>query len=217
MKNQRLQFVLFVFAVVFVNMAMAQLPQQAQIQPLQFQKPIYGPNDTIVVYATIMADGTVVPTGVLPNAICLGKMPNWMRKKMLEWTRLRNAVYVTYPYAKEAGFVINEINAKLAGVTDEKTRKKYIKEREKDLRRTFADKLTNLSVYQGKILMKLINRQTGNDCYDILKEYKGGINARLYQTVAFFFGSSLRQSYNAKGEDAEIEAIVKEVEKLYKG
>jgi hypothetical protein len=176
-----------------------------------------GVNDTIEVYVTRMADGSLVPTSVLPDAYCIGKMPKWMRDRMKEWTRLRNAVYVTYPYAKQAGKVINEINAKLAGVTDEKTRKKFIKEREKDLRTTFASKLMNLSVYQGKVLMKLINRETGNNCYDILKEYKGGFDARMYQTVAFFFGSNLKQSYDPAGDDRDIEAIVKDVEKLYRG
>ena len=140
-----------------------------------------------------------------------------MSEKLKEWTRLRNAVYVTYPYAKEAGRIIQEINASLAGVTDNSARHKLIKDREKDLKKSFGDKIVNLSVYQGKVLMKLINRQTGSNCYDILKEYKGGVNARLWQTVAFFFGSSLKQSYEAKGADAEIEGIVKDVEKLYKG
>lgn len=177
----------------------------------------YGPNDTITVYATYINDSTIIPTGVLPDAWCYGKMPHWMREKMKKWTRLRNAVYVTYPYAKEAGKVISEINASLVGVTDDGVRRRLIKEREKDLKKTFADKVVNLSVYQGKVLMKLINRQTGTNCYDILKEYKGGVNARLWQTVAFFFGSSLKQSYDAQGEDAEIESIAKEVELLYKG
>lgn len=177
----------------------------------------YGPNDTITVYATYINDSTIIPTGVLPDAWCYGHMPHWMRDKMKKWTRLRNAVYVTYPYAKAAGKVITEINASLVGVTDDGVRRKLIKDREKDLKKTFADKVVNLSVYQGKVLMKLINRQTGSDCYDILKEYKGGANARLWQTVAFFFGSSLKQSYDAQGEDAEIESIAKEVELLYKG
>ena len=74
-------------------------------------------------------------------------------------------------------------------------------------------------VYLGKagsgVLMKLINRQTGNNCYEIIKEYKGGLTARLYQTVAFFFNSSLKQPYDAKGEDQQIESIVKEVERMY--
>ncbi len=198
------------FAFIILLLSGYCLQAKAQQQRL-------GINDTIEVYVTRMADGSLVPTSVLPDVFCNGKMPRWMRDKMKEWTRLRNAVYVTYPYAKEAGKVINEINAKLAGVTDEKTRKKVIKEREKDLRSTFASKLMNLSVYQGRVLMKLINRETGNNCYDILKEYKGGFDARLYQTVAFFFGSNLKQSYDPTGEDAEIESIVKDVEKLYRG
>jgi hypothetical protein len=60
------------------------------------------------------------------------------------------------------------------------------KPREAELRKEFTDPLTNLSIYQGKVLMKLINRETGNNCYNIIKEYKGGFTARFYQTVAFF-------------------------------
>ena len=65
--------------------------------------------------------------------------------------------------------------------------------------------------------MKLINRQTGNNCYDIIKEYKGGFTARFWQTVAFFFGTSLKQPYDANGDDQQIEIIVKEVERMYRG
>jgi len=63
--------------------------------------------------------------------------------------------------------------------------------------------------------MKLINRETGNNCYEIIKEYKGGFNARVYQTVAFFFNSNLKQSYNAKADDALIEKFVKEVQRMH--
>ena len=143
----------------------------------------------------------------------------YLTKKQVEanakWTRLRNAVYVTYPYAKRAGAVLNDINLKLTNVTDKKLRKDYIKSREKELKKEFTDPLTNLSVYQGRVLMKLINRETGNNCYEIIKEYKGGVTARLYQTVAFFFDSNLKQSYNAAGDDAAIEKIVIEVRRMY--
>lgn len=189
----------------------------AQKQLVQPTHPVYGVNDTLVVYGTVMPDGTIIPTGVLLDAYCFGKMPRWMMEKMKEWTRLRNAVYVCYPYAKEAGKIINEVNAKLNGVTDEKERKKIIKAREKDMRKNFTSKITDLSVYQGKVLMKLINRETGNNCFEILKEYKGGFNAVVYQSVAFVFGSNLKQSYDPTGSDKDIEAIVKDVEKLYRG
>ena len=63
--------------------------------------------------------------------------------------------------------------------------------------------------------MKLINRQTGNNCYEIIKEYKGGITARVFQTVAFFYNSNLKQPYEAKGDDKQIEPIVQEIERMY--
>jgi hypothetical protein len=132
-----------------------------------------------------------------------------------KWTRLRNAVYVTYPYALKAAVVFNDINKHIVGMSSRSDIHDYINSREKDLKKEFSDPITNLSIYQGKILMKLINRETGNNVYDILKEFKGGFDARLWQTVAFFFGANLKQPYNAKGDDAEIESIVKEVRRMY--
>ncbi|NDB53145.1 MAG: DUF4294 domain-containing protein [Chitinophagaceae bacterium] len=84
-----------------------------------------------------------------------------------------------------------------------------------DVEPTTAPKpLTNLSVYQGKILMKLINRQTGNNCYEIVKEFKGSFNARLYQTVAFFFGGNLKQDWDLAQNrtDRDIESIIREID-----
>jgi hypothetical protein len=63
--------------------------------------------------------------------------------------------------------------------------------------------------------MKLINRETGNNCYEIIKEYKSGLTARFYQTVAFFFSTSLKQPYDAKGDDQQIEQFVLEVCRMY--
>jgi hypothetical protein len=137
------------------------------------------------------------------------------RKYWAEWTRLRNAVYVTYPYARAASKVINEVNSQLAHVTDKDERKKIIKSREKDLKKEFADKLTNLSVYQGKVLMKLIYRETGNNCYSLIQEYKGGFSAGFWQTIAIIFGSNLKQNYDAGDKDHAIEIIVQDVERMY--
>lgn len=183
--------------------------------PAGVEVPELGPNDTIPVPGLIV-NNQLVPSGNLEWYWVTAPYPKHLLKKRQEWTRLRNAVYVTYPYAKKAGVIINEINARLSGVTDKEERKKYLKTREKELKKEFADPLSNLSVYQGKVLMKLINRQTGNNCYDIIKEYKGGFTARVYQTVAFFFNSNLKQPYDAKGNDQEIETIVQEVQRMYR-
>jgi hypothetical protein len=171
-------------------------------------------NDTILV-AAIIYQGDTISLKTLDNVEFDSRYNEAQMATKAKWTRLRNAIYVTYPYAKRAGLVINDINKHLANITDNSARKEYIKTREKELRKEFSDPLTNLSVYQGKVLMKLINRETGNNCYNIIKEYKGGLTARFYQTVAFFFDSDLKQPYDANGDDAEMEKIVQEVERMY--
>jgi Domain of unknown function (DUF4294) len=178
------------------------------------QQPILGPNDTITVSAKI-SEGTLIPARTLENVWVTKPAPPGMRQRIEAWTRLRNAVYVTYPYAKRAGAIMNEINSKIDKMKEKDDRKAYIKSKEKELKKEFTEPLTNLSIYQGKVLMKLINRQTGNNCYEIIKEYKGGLTARVYQTVAFFFSTNLKQPYDAKGDDKEIESIVQEVERMY--
>ncbi|MEI7959380.1 MAG: DUF4294 domain-containing protein [Chitinophagaceae bacterium] len=171
--------------------------------------------DTIRVEAFITPEGDTIPQSWLPTVEVSAKQTNQWRNYWRDWTRLRNAVYITYPYAKSASKVISEVNAQLVNVKDESLRKQIIKAREKELKRDFADKITKLSVYQGKVLMKLINRETGNNCYSLIQEFKGNFNAGFWQAVAFVFGSSLKQPYEPQGDDREIEKIVLEVQKMY--
>ena len=177
----------------------------------------WGPNDTIIVGA-IWYQREMQPYKE-EEMVWISKLPQKkLDKYIAEWTRLRNAVYVTYPYARVAGVTINDINTKLATVKNKKERKEYIKSREKELRKSFSEPLSNLSVYQGRVLMKLINRQTGNNCYEIIKEYKGGMNARLYQTIAFFFGSSLKQQWDLTDKtDRQIENFANEIDGAWYG
>ncbi|MEP7256533.1 MAG: DUF4294 domain-containing protein [Ferruginibacter sp.] len=161
--------------------------------------------------SAIVYNGDTIESKTLSEVAVFGKYTDGNMSARAKWTRLRNAIYVTYPYAMRAGWVMNDINSKLATVTDGSERRKYIKSREKELKKEFTDPLTNLSIYQGRVLMKLINRETGNNCYEIIKEYKGGLTARFYQTVAFFFSTNLKQPYDAQGDDQEIEKIVAEV------
>lgn len=174
-----------------------------------------GPYDTIRVNACIEPNGDTIPCSYLPPLYLYTRLTGKWKKYYADWTRLRNAVYVTYPYATSAARIMNQINVQLQGVTDKGKRKAIIHSREKDLKREFADKITQLSIYQGKILMKLIYRETGSNCYEIIEEYKGTFNAAFWQTVALVFGSNLRQSYNPDGDDAAMEKIVQEVEKMY--
>jgi hypothetical protein len=191
------------------------LPIPEEILPVPSMEEIakrWGPNDTLVVPA-IWYHNEVVNYKEMPMAWISKLPPKELAKFIEEWTRLRNAVYVTYPFARIAGATINEINAKLVNVTNKKERKAILKSKEKELKKQFTEPMSDLSVYQGKVLMKLINRQTGNNCYEIIKEYKGGVNARFYQTIAFFVGGNLKQKWDlADKTDRQIENIVKEID-----
>jgi hypothetical protein len=170
--------------------------------------------DTLTTYAVVY-DGDTIEAKTLYPVDVFSRISNANMAMRAKMTRLRNAIIVTYPYAMRSGLILNDMNAALVGITEKSARKEYIKSREKELKKEFTDPLSNLSIYQGKVLMKLINRQTGNNCYDIIKEYKGGFTARFYQTVAFFFNSNLKQPYEPNGGDREIETILKEVCRTY--
>ncbi|MFY8128020.1 MAG: DUF4294 domain-containing protein [Chitinophagaceae bacterium] len=184
------------------------------LNQLKAQRSTY---DTLKLPAWVSPEGDTLALSYLTplDLLTIRHLTSEQKAQRAEWTRLRNAVYVTFPYAKAASKIMNEINAKLVGVTNRKERKIIIKSREKELRAEFTSKLTNLSVYQGKVLMKLINRETGNNCYEIIQEYKGGFTATVYQTVAFVFGTNLKQAYNPNDKDRDIETIVQELERMY--
>ncbi len=193
-------------------------PHPDSAAPKSNIKTVYGTNDTVFVKAMII-NGEVLGGKELSEVFVWGGNPKDAAKYWAAWTRLRNAVYVTYPYARSAGIVMVDVNKHLESITGKSERKKYIKSREKELRASFTDKVTDLSIYQGKVLMKLINRQTGNNCFEIIKEMKGGFTAGFYQTLMFVVGSSLKQQWNPSEEkiDRQIESIVQEIDRMYYG
>jgi len=173
--------------------------------------PTIGAHDTILV-PIVYYNGEWLPYAQMDVVYISTLPPHKLAKHMEEYNRLRRVVYLTYPYARRASVIINDVNTHLKDVSSKKERKKYIRSRESELKKQFADPISNLTVYQGKVLMKLIYRETGDDCYEIIREFRGGLNARMYQTVAFFFGGNLKQKYDPVNDalDREIESILKE-------
>ena len=225
--ENRKKFTLLLCSTLFISnylIAQIELPpvvidsNELALNLMKEQRKKWGPNDTVIVPAIFYQNEIV--NYKEESMVWISKLPPGKLAKFIEeWNRLRNAVYVTYPYARIAGVTINAINAQLDGVTTKIERKAIIKSREKELKAEFTEPLSNLSVYQGKVLMKLINRQTGNNCYEIIKEFKGGLNARFYQTVAWFVGGNLRQEWDTKANktDRQIENFVKEIDGAWYG
>ena len=116
-----------------------------------------GKNDTILT-AGIMYQGEFIPYKMMSDAYVFGKLTGARLEAYRAWTRLRNAVYVTYPYARRASVIMNDINAHLASITDQGKRRAYIKSREKELKKEFAEPLMELSIYQGRYLLTVRGR-----------------------------------------------------------
>ncbi len=136
-------------------------------------------------------------------------------KIFAEWSRTKYNVKKVYPYAILASVLLKEMDNKLAQIPSEKERKKFIKQCEKELKQKFEEDLKKLSVTQGRILMKLIYRETGKTTYQIVKEMRGGFEAAMWQAMAFIFGNSMKVTYEPNGEDYMVEKAIQLVEKGY--
>lgn len=178
-----------------------------------------GKNDTIMLGAIIIDNDTLPHLWLAQVDIYATRLGHYTKKQWRQEKKgmtadeiLRYNVYKTYPYAVLAGFILSDVDSALSVIRSKEAKGIYKKRKETELNKAFRKDLENLTMAQGKILVKLIARQTGKDCYAIIKELKGGFNARIYQTLAILFQNDLKGKYDAQGRDADIEAIVKELE-----
>jgi len=130
-----------------------------------------------------------------------------------QFWRLVNNVKKVYPYAKLAGIKLHNMNVEYLQITSDKDRKAFSKKVEDELKAEFENELRKLTITQGRILMRLVDRETGHTTYEILKDFRGSVQAVLWQTVAKIFGSNLKTTYDpSSGEDKIIERIIREIE-----
>jgi hypothetical protein len=127
-------------------------------------------------------------------------------------TRLIRNVKVAYPYARLAGLKFIEYEDILSQTPDENRKRKIMKQVEDELMDEYGEELKKLTISQGKILIKLVDRETGESSYDIVTEFRGEFRAIFYQTFARFFGLNMKEKYDPDGNDREIENIVKMIE-----
>jgi hypothetical protein len=162
--------------------------------------------------SAIVVDGDTIPVFYYDEVYIWGNKSFRNSAESRQWERLVRNVKKAYPYAKVAGIKFNEYNQKMAGITSEKVKKDLMKQAEAELEAQFGDELKDLTITQGKILLKLIDRQTSNCSYDIVKDFRGKFRAFFYQSFARIFGYNLKIKYDPLGADADIERIVLMIE-----
>ena len=128
------------------------------------------------------------------------------------YTRLEYNVRTVYPYVTLIRNKFKEMNVHYLSIKDEKDKKEYTKKVEQEIRAEFEGELKKLTITQGRILIKLIDRETGITSFELLQEFRGKFSAFFWQTLARVFGLNLKDAYNAEGDDLLIEDILMRIE-----
>ncbi len=149
----------------------------------------------------------------LPTVWCVAQKKFGNDLERYRFNQLKYNIKVVFPYVKEAGRLLNEVNAKLPTLS-RRERKNYLKQKEEELRTKFEEPLKNLYDTQGKLLILLINRETGNSVYSTLKEIKSPLKAAMYQASAVVNGLNLNDQWDASKYPNE-DLIMKNFERMY--
>lgn len=169
------------------------------------------PDGRIKLIGTII-NGDTMPTVYLAGVEIVAPLSPEAAARQQAYLKLRRDVIRVYPYAKLAASKLKYINDQVATMSSERQKKRFIKETERELKNQFEQDLKKLTMTQGRILIKLVDRETGNTSYSLVKELRGGLQAFFWQGLARLFGENLKSEYDAEGEDRMIEQIVRQIE-----
>ena len=175
-------------------------PGRKIIVPKGYQLAVIEGNDTIpVVY---LNEIPIFPPLVFKN-----------NKERQEYDKLVRDVKRTLPYAKLVYNTLIETYEYILTLPDDKTRDAHLKKMEKELFRDYKPELKKLTLTQGKLLLKLINRECNQSSYQLVSAFLGKVRASFWNFFAGMFGASMKTDYDPKGKDAMTERVVQLVER----
>ena len=152
-------------------------------------------------------EGDTIPNITLPTVYVFEQLKFKNKKQRQKYDRLVRNVKKTLPIAKEVNRAIIETYEYLQTLPNEKARQEHLRRVEKGVKEQYTPRLKKLTFSQGKLLIKLINRETDSSSYELVKAFLGPFKAGFYQAFAAIFGASLKKEYHPDGEDAMIERI----------
>lgn len=157
-------------------------------------------------------EGDTIPYVKIPTVYIFKPLKFKNKREMAKYYKLIRDVKKVLPISKEINRAIIETYEYMMTLPNEKARQKHIKVVEKGLKEQYTPRLKKLSFAQGKLLIKLVDRQTHSTGYELVKAFMGSFKAGFYQTFAALFGASLKKEYDPTGEDALTERVILMVE-----
>ena len=167
-----------------------------------------------LVYLTAMTvyQGDTIPYIKLPTVYIFKPLKFKNKREYVKYARLVRDVKRVYPISKEIKDIVIETYEYLQTLPTEKEKQKHIKAVEKGLKEQYTPRLKKLTFSQGKLLIKLVDRQCNQTSFQLVKAFMGPFKAGFYQTFAAMFGASLKKENDAEGDDKMIERIILLVE-----
>jgi len=201
---QQYKFMKFYRLLILLIVIIAGVHVVAQEKP--YKLPEMGKNDTIKVASTNI-DGEMVPWIPLNEVVIYGARVFKSPQERAAYNRLRYNVLKVMPYALYAKRRYQQLERDLALTENKKEQKKLVKQCDQEIKQMFNKEIKELTITQGRILTKLVDRELGRTTFDIVKQNKGGVRAFLYQSVARVVGHDLKSTYNPH-EERDIESII---------
>jgi len=134
------------------------------------------------------------------------------KRREREFWKYVYKVKKTYPYAHTASMLLKKYGPEYSQLKTQREKRALMKKIEKELLGQYKDELKRLTISEGRILIKLIDRETGSTSYGLIKDFRGGFTAFFWQSIARFFGNDLKSEFDPYGEDRLIDEIVKMIE-----
>jgi hypothetical protein len=195
------------FLIVALGLA---IPGNASMQA-QNHTGLQIPDSTTITRGKVVGNDTIPMVNLPAVSIYEAKDFEYLYLKR-RYRRLIRNVKRAYPYAKIAGLKLKQLDDHLATLDSEKEQKEYIEAVEKEVMEQFESQVKKLTITQGIILVKLIDRETGQTSYEVIKDLKGGLTAFFWQGIARLFGNNLKSEYDPLRDDRIIEDIVLGIE-----
>ncbi|MFA8450120.1 MAG: DUF4294 domain-containing protein [Bacteroidales bacterium] len=168
---------------------------------------------TLLIARARIINGDTIAFHNLPEVEIHSFMYPQSRRAKRKLNKLIRNIKIVYPYAKLAGMKLKEYSKELEVAKTAKEKKVILKKAEEEIQSKYGAQLKKMTFSQGKILIKLVDRETGDSSYDLVRSLKGKFVAFFWQTFARIFGYNLKIKYDPEGKDKEIETIVRLIEK----
>lgn len=157
-------------------------------------------------------EGELINEYLLPEVPVYGPLKFKNKRQIAKYNRLVHNIKVVLPIAQLANSLIKETYETLEKLPDKKSKDRHIKAVERDVKKQFTPMMKKLTYSQGKLLIKLIDRECNQTSYDIVKAFLGPAKATFYQIFAWTFRASLKKEYDPENDDKLIERVVLQIE-----